>query len=650
VDASVVEGNTGTRTVTLTVTAANANWQTMSAAWATANGTATAGSDFVNASGTVSFTAGQVSRTFNITINGDAVNEGIETFAVNLTAPVNATIADAQGIVSITNDDGPTLAISDVSINETNAAGTATFTVSLSVANATTVTAAYATADATATAGADYVAAAGTVTFAPGVLTQTVPVAINGDTLDEVNETFVVNLTAPVNATILDAQGVATIVDEDPLPSIAIGNVTLIEGDSGTANAAFTLTLSAASGKTVTVAYATNNVTATAGADYVAATGTATFAPGTTSAVVDVIVNTDTVAELNETFQVNLTTPVNATVLDAQGIGTITNDDTTPGLSITDVAVFEGSSGTTTANVTVTVSLPSAQAITVSFATVDQTATAGTDYTAAAGTLTFLPGIVSQTVAISVTPDTVTEGLETFAVNLHTAVNASLLDAQGVVSIADDDALIPGLVAAYGFDENAGATAADATGNGHTGTIAGATWTTAGHTGNALSFDGVNDMVSVADSALLDVTRVTLMAWVRPTLTDNWRSAILKERTGGLAYALYAEDGAARPAAYVNLGQADDREAKGTLALTVNTWTHLTMTFDGTALRVYQNGVLVRTANFTGNIVASGSPLRIGGNAVWGEFYAGLMDDVRVFNRALTLEEIQTSMNTGVTP
>jgi hypothetical protein len=128
----------------------------------------------------------------------------------------------------------------------------------------------------------------------------------------------------------------------------------------------------------------------------------------------------------------------------------------------------------------------------------------------------------------------------------------------------------------------------------------------------------------------------------------DWKTAIMKESSGGLVYALYAEDNVDRPAAYVNFG-GDDREAKGTVRLTVNNWSHIAMTYDGAALRVYQNGALVHTVNMTGNIINGAGPLRIGGNASWAnEFFNGMIDDVRVYNRALTLAEIQTGMNTPV--
>ena len=129
--------------------------------------------------------------------------------------------------------------------------------------------------------------------------------------------------------------------------------MTVTEGNSGTTTAAFTVTLSAASPQTVTVNYATANGTATAGSDYVAQTGTLSFTAGQTSKTISVTVNGDTTVEPNETFFVNLSSPSGATIADAQGQGTITNDDSAalPTLSINDVTVTEGNSGTTIAAV-----------------------------------------------------------------------------------------------------------------------------------------------------------------------------------------------------------------------------------------------------------------------------------------------------------
>ena len=190
----------------------------------------------------------------------------------------------------------------------------------------------FATADGTATQPSDYTANSGTVTFAPGETSKTVTVQVNGDTTVEPNETFNVNLSnATGNATIADAQGVGTIVNDDVAASnISINDVSHNEGNSGQTAYDFTVSLNAAQAAPVTVDFATADGTATQPGDYAANTGTVTFAPGETSKTVTVQVNGDTAVEPNETFFVNLSNATgNATIADNQGVGTIVNDDHT---------------------------------------------------------------------------------------------------------------------------------------------------------------------------------------------------------------------------------------------------------------------------------------------------------------------------------
>ena len=199
-----------------------------------------------------------------------------------------------------------------------------------------------------------------------------------------------------------------------------------------------------------------------------------------------------------------------------------------------------------------------------------------------------------------------------------------------------------GLVVALGFDEGAGTSASDASGSNNNGAISGATWT-AGRFGQALSFDGINDLVSVADSNSLHLSNgMTLEVWLQPRALTGYTTAILKERPSHLAYALYANTDAARPAAEVAV--ATNLDTRGTLQLPLNTWSHLAATYDGTALRLYLNGAQVSMRAVTGTIAASANPLRIGGNTIWGEFFNGVIDEVRVYNRALTAQEIQSDM------
>jgi hypothetical protein len=235
-------------------------------------------------------------------------------------------------------------------------------------------------------------------------------------------------------------------------------------------------------------------------------------------------------------------------------------------------------------------------------------------------------------------------------VGLVAAVALGLVAAVCSFSAAPVSAAGAGLVAAYGFDEGTGTTAGDGSGGGHAGAITGATWSTAGKFGNALSFNGASSMVTVADNAALHLTTgMTLEAWVRPAANSGWRTVVMKERSGGLAYSLYGYDNSAKPpAVYGNFG-GDDVKASGGSALPLNTWSHVAGTYDGATLRLYVNGVQVATKAQAGALPTSTSPLRIGGNSAWGEYFSGLIDEVRVYNRPLSAAEIGTDMTTPVT-
>ncbi|HWP40705.1 MAG TPA: LamG domain-containing protein, partial [Tepidisphaeraceae bacterium] len=197
------------------------------------------------------------------------------------------------------------------------------------------------------------------------------------------------------------------------------------------------------------------------------------------------------------------------------------------------------------------------------------------------------------------------------------------------------------------FEEAAGTTVQDSSGLGNVGTISGATRTTAGRNGSALVFDGVNDWVTIADSSSLDLTAaMTLQAWVFPISSTGKQDVIIKEGVGTEMYNLYArsDNGGAEANVHVN---GANRMAEGA-ALPLNTWSHLAATYDGATLRLFVNGALSASLSVAGLITTSDGPLRIGGNSLWGEYFAGRIDDVRIYNRALSVSEIQADMNTPV--
>ena len=221
--------------------------------------------------------------------------------------------------------------------------------------------------------------------------------------------------------------------------ALRIGNVRQGEGNSGFAPFAFPVTLSPASTGTVTVRYGTGNSSATAGSDYTAVPSTLlTFTPGQTSKTVVVNVKGDTTKEVNEKFVVNLTTPNGATIAKSQGIGTVVNDDG-PVLRISNASKAEGQTGVSAFTFTVTLTPASTSSATVNYATVNGTATAGSDYTATSGVLTFGVGQTSKTLTVNVKGDTVKEADETFLVKLSNASGTTIFRPQGVGTITNDD-------------------------------------------------------------------------------------------------------------------------------------------------------------------------------------------------------------------
>ncbi|MEW6304099.1 MAG: Calx-beta domain-containing protein [Verrucomicrobiota bacterium] len=441
-DPAVTEGNSGTTNAVFTVMLSCPSLQVVTVRYAAGNGTAVAGTDFVSASGVLTFPPGEIERTVTVAVNGDQLDEPNEAFFLNLSNPTNAIIGDAAGMATITDDDPATvtLSINDVSVMESNSGtAAATFTVTLSQASGQAVTVQFATGNVTASAGSDYVAKTGTLNIPAGSTTATVAVTITSDTEVESDETFVVRLSNPVNATIADSEGTGTILD-NPAPGLMINNVAVTEGNEGITNALFEVTLTRSSQQTVTVQYSTANGTATtAGSDYSLTSGTLTFPPGETVRTIEVPVMGDLLHEGDETFVLNLTNPTNAILMDNQGTGTIMNDDSiTVDLSIYGVTVQEPGSGTANAVFSVLLSGPSGQTVSVNYSTSDGTAMSGSDYSAQANSvITFPPGTTNRTLSIVVNGDAVTESDETFTVTLSNAVNATIATNQAVGTIVD---------------------------------------------------------------------------------------------------------------------------------------------------------------------------------------------------------------------
>ncbi len=331
-DMSVTETNSGTLLVGFLLTLSHASNVDVTVHYATADITATAGSDYVATSGVVTFPAGQTFSSMAVLINGDRRPELTETLAVNLSAATNATIGDPQAICTIL-DFKPNLTIYSTTVIEGNSGTTAmNFTLALSGYYDADVTVSFATQDRSATTGDnDYQAASGTATIAAGTSTTTVRIDANGDEKIELDETIYVMLSNATNvAGITNVRATATIRNDDAVPRISISDVSKAEGKNGkTTSFTFTVTLSAAYDQAVTMSYRTVDGTATTGdSDYVAKTGTLTFAPGETAKTITIEIKTDSKKEGNEVFYLDLFgLSSNALFSKNRGVGTIANDD-----------------------------------------------------------------------------------------------------------------------------------------------------------------------------------------------------------------------------------------------------------------------------------------------------------------------------------
>ena len=561
-DVSMREGDSGTAELMFIVTLDKAATGPVTVNYATANGTATAGSDYAALTGTLTFAAGETSKMVHVVVNGDTAVEAAETFSLTLSGATGATIADATAVGQITDDDtqqdpgngtGKVWLINSVSGADIVGFNPAVDKIDLGNANIhsfividtpqgfgfmspwsgeTVIVQGVRLADLSvenfgfidnnhlreALSGAlawengpvlaadtvymrshevgqvdrvDFDPATDVVSFkfygsrenlsmsdsSEGVVIadlstgqKLILLGVTRASLSSSNFEFtftqvreddlsakigmgqasdaeIVDFNLPIagGGTVAGASGATDGVSGNEggaLPALSIADLSVAEGNGEHAHFMFVVTLDHAATSPVTVAYSTANGTAKAGKDYVASSGTVTFAAGETSKTVHVDIKGDVLAEANETFKINLSSPTGATIADGTATGTIIDDDgaaALPALSIADLSVAEGNGDHAHFMFVVTLDKAATGPVTVAYSTANGTATAGSDYVASNGTLTFAAGETSKTVHVDISGDTVFEGNETFAVTLSNASGATLADATAVGTIVNDD-------------------------------------------------------------------------------------------------------------------------------------------------------------------------------------------------------------------
>lgn len=425
--ATVAEGRTLAFVVTRTGYSAIAS----SVSFTTSNGSAVAGSDYNAASGALSFAPGQTSATINVVTIDDSVIEATEMLTVSLSSPtIGATIAAGSATGTILDND-LAFAIGNATVGE---GGSLVFTVTRQGGTASPGSVNFATANGSAAAGSDYTAMSGTLNFAAGQTSATITVATIDDLVIEPTETMAVNLSgATGGASISAPTGTGTISDNDS--AFVMSGAAALEG--GTLS--FTVTRQGSTAAVASVNFVTSNGSALAGADYAASSGTVSFAPGQTTATINVATVDDSVLEAAEAMTVNLSGATGgATIASATGTGTISDNDSV--LSISGASVAEGG----TLVFTVSRSGYTANAVAVNFASANGTAGAGSDYTAVAGTLGFAAGQTSGTIVVPTIEESLFEGDESLSVNLSApSLNAALGTASAVGTILNNDASPP---------------------------------------------------------------------------------------------------------------------------------------------------------------------------------------------------------------
>ena len=456
---SVAEGDSGSASLTFTVSLDAASGKQVTVSYAEgAGGTATSGTDYTALSaGTLTFAAGDTSKTVTVSVTGDTTDEPNETVVVALSGPTNATVSAtaSSGTGTITDDDATpkvTLALSRTSIPESGATNNTTVTAKLDRPSSAATTITVAAAPGTNAAASDFTLSAGpTLIIAAGATSSTGSVTVTAvdNSTDEADKSVTVSGTATNSQGITQPSSVAlTITDDDGEPTLSIGSASVTEGNSGSANLTFTVSLDAASGKQVTVAYAEGaGGTATSGTDYTAlSAGTLTFAAGDTSKTVAVSVRGDTTDEPNETVVVALSGPTNATVsaTAGSGTGTITDDDATPKvtLALSRSSIAE-SGATNSTTVTARLDRPSSAATTITVAAAPGANAAAGDFTLnASPTLTIAAGATSSTGSVTVTAvDNSTDEADKSVTVSGTATNSQGITQPSnlTLTITDDD-------------------------------------------------------------------------------------------------------------------------------------------------------------------------------------------------------------------
>ena len=441
-DASATEGEA----VEFTVSLSTASSSQVTVAYATADGTATEGDDFTAASGTLTFDANETEKTVSVATVDDDDDEENETFTLTLSSPTNATLGDATATGTIVDDDEAAPLTASFADMPASHDGAADFTFELEFSEEPDVGYQTLRDEAFEVTGGEVSRARRMQQGSNLAWEIEVEPSGNADVtivLPETTDCSAAGAICTADDRPLSHSLSATVDGPTATPTLSVADASATEGGA----VDFTVSLSAASSSQVTVDYATSGGTATSGTDFTAASGTLTFAANETSQTVSVSTTDDSDDESSETFTLTLSNASGADLGDATATGTIVDDDDapTPTVSVADASATEGGA----VGFTVSLSAASSSQVTVAYATAGGTATSGTDFTAASGTLTFAANETSKTVSVQTADDSDDESNETFTLTLSSPAGATLGDATATGTIVDDDEAATPLTASF---------------------------------------------------------------------------------------------------------------------------------------------------------------------------------------------------------
>ncbi|MGH3372409.1 MAG: Calx-beta domain-containing protein, partial [Nocardioidaceae bacterium] len=440
--APVYRVSEGAASATISVVRTGPTTGTTTVVYSTADGTATAGADYLATAGVLTFGPGATTRTFSVPLRNDTVVDGVKTALVMLGA-VSGGARGPQSTAVLTiedNDAGGAFRFSGPTYSVSGGAAVATITVVRTGGLASGVTIDFATSDGTATAGQTYAATAGTLAFGAGETRRTFTVPLPGDAVVEGSRTVNLTLSNPTGGATLGtpATAVLTVVEDDAGGALRFSAASYSVTEGGTATITVLRTGGAAA--EVTVNFATIDGTAVAGVDYTTTTGSLAFGAGETSKTFTVATSANAVTGPNRSLRLALSAPGGGAVLGTPATAQLTLIDATTSVEFS-AATYTMSEARPSVTVTVVRSGPTAGTVSVRYAIADGTATAGEDYTGLPGLLTFTPGVTTRTFTVAIRADAVREPDETILVMLEPPTGAVLgVQRTAQVVILDDDA------------------------------------------------------------------------------------------------------------------------------------------------------------------------------------------------------------------